>query len=451
MAARVADRGAQSTMRINVSVLGVMFAFFALAEEAMAMSNSPPADGPVKVEITERDGKFRLLRGGKPYVVRGAGLVHADLEYFAAQGGNSFRTWSVDGGPEPATQLLDHARALGLTVSLCLDIARERHGFDYDDEAAVQRQLEQVRAQVLQHRDHPALLTWIIGNELNQEYKNPKVFDAVNDISKMIHEIDPNHPTTTAISGAHKDVIVDVMERASDLDFISFQVYGDLPNLPRRVEDAGYEGPYFVTEWGATGHWEVLSTDWGAPVEHTSTEKAANYADGYRKALEPHGDRAIGNYVFLWGQKQERTPTWYGTFLETGEATEAVDVMYYIWNKRWPENRAPRVSPITLDGKVAFDNVTLIPGKDYKANIVAEDADSDPLTFHWEVRHESTATEVGGDQEEIPDVVEGLIADPGKHEITLTAPGEKGAYRLFVYVYDGKNHAGHANIPFYVQ
>ena len=155
--------------------------------------------------------------------------------------------------------------------------------------------------------------------------------------------------------------------------------------------------------------------------------------------------------MFLWGQKQERTPTWYGTFLETGEATEAVDVMYYIWNKRWPENRAPQVSPITLDGKVAFDNVTLIPDKDYKANIVAEDADSDPLTFHWEVRHESTATEVGGDQEEIPDVVEGLIADPGKHEITLTAPGEKGAYRLFVYVYDGKNHAGHANIPFYVQ
>lgn len=417
----------------------------------MAAPSTREAEGPIKVEITERDGKFQLLRGGKPYEVRGAGMTHPDLEYFAAQGGNSIRTWTVDGGSEPTAQLLDRAHALGLTVSLCLDIVPERKGFDYNDDAAVARQLEQARAQVLAHRDHPALLAWIIGNELDFDYTNPRVYDAVNDISRMIHAVDPNHPTTTAISGAHTDVIRNIMERAGDLDFISFQVYGGLVHLPRHIESAGYDGPYFVTEWGTTGHWEVFTTDWGAPVEQTSSEKAANHANGYRVALQSQPGRAIGNYVFLWGQKQERTPTWYGLFLETGEATEAVDVMYFIWNDRWPENRAPRVSPITLDDKAAFDNVTLRPGKQYQANIAVEDVDRDPVSFHWEIRHESTATEVGGDQEEVPELVAGLIAEPDKQEITLTAPEDKGAYRLFVYVYDGNNHAAHANFPFYVQ
>jgi len=406
---------------------------------------------PIKVEIAEQDGKYRLLRGGKPYVIRGAGIDHIDLETFAAHGGNSFRTWAVDDGAEPPQQLLDRAHALGLTVSLCLEFAAERHGFDYNDAAAVAKQKEETRARVLAHKDHPALLTWIIGNELNNHYKNPRVYDAVNDVSKMIHEIDPNHPTTTALANADKSVIKTVNERASDLDFVSFQVYGGLFALQKDLKKAKFKRPYFITEWGAVGHWEVWNTRWGAPVENTSSEKAANYAKGYVEAIDSNRGQGIGNYVFLWGQKQERTPTWYGMFTEDGSSTEAVDVMHYIWNNQWPANRAPRVSPITLDGKVAFDNVTLWHGKNYKAKIAVMDYENDPITYKWQVRHESAATEVGGDQEAIPELVEGLIADPGQQEITLTAPRESGAYRLFVYVSDGNNHAGHANFPFYVQ
>jgi hypothetical protein len=337
-------------------------------------------------------------------------------------------------------------------VSLCLEFARERHGFDYNDEAAVARQLEETRQRVLAHKDHPALLTWIIGNELNFDYQNPKVYDAVNEVSKMIHEIDPNHPTTTAIAGADKKTMKDVMTRASDLDFISFQLYADLVNLPKYVERAGYEGPYFVTEWGAVGHWEVFQTRWDAPVEQTSSEKAGNYANSFIKVIQPHTDQLIGNYVFLWGQKQERTGTWYGMFLDSGESTEAVDVMYYIWNNRWPDNRAPRVSRVNLNNKVGYDNVTLWPGKTYDAKVVAEDADGDTLSYLWEVRHESTASEVGGDLEAIPDVVEGAINEDARGaSISITAPQERGAYRLFVYVYDGQGHAAHSNIPFYVK
>jgi hypothetical protein len=46
--------------------------------------------------------------------------------------------------------------------------------------------------------------------------------------------------------------------------------------------------------------------------------------------------------------------------------------------------------------------------------------------------------------------VPGLIADPKLNDISLRAPNKPGAYRLFAYVFDGKGHAAHVNIPFYV-
>lgn len=157
---------------------------------------SPIGAAPIKVEIRPTESGFALYRGDKPYVIRGAGADNVDdLESLARAGANSTRTWSAD------AELLDRAAELGLTVALCLNVERERHGFDYNDREAVARQLEAMRQKVLQFRDHPALLVWIIGNELNHDYRNRRVYDAVNDISKMIHELDPHHPTTTATAG----------------------------------------------------------------------------------------------------------------------------------------------------------------------------------------------------------------------------------------------------------
>jgi hypothetical protein len=64
---------------------------------------------------------------------------------------------------------------------------------------------------------------------------------------------------------------------------------------------------------------------------------------------------------------------------------------------------------------------------------------------------ESTSRNVGGDRESKPPVVPGLIADPSREEISLQAPSKPGAYRLFAYVFDGKGHAAHVNIPFFVE
>lgn len=404
---------------------------------------------PVKVEIIKTDSGYQLMRGGSPYRIKGAGMAIDDIERFAAHGGNSIRNWTTSGEYQDIGQLLDSAHAHGVTVALCLPMQAERWGFDYGDAEAVAAQLEQFRGEVIKYRDHPALLAWIIGNELNHHYTDSRVYDAVNEVASMIHDLDPNHPTTTTVSGFSEQVIADIETRAPQIDFISFQVYGGLFSLPEKISESGFDRPFMVTEWGALGYWEMEETSWRAPTENTSTDKAGVFLRGYQDVLSTFDGQLIGSYVFLWGQKQERTPTWFGMFLEDGKETETVDVMHYVWNGDWPENRSPRVESLTLDGKIARQSVVLAAGQTYEASFNVVDSDNDALQYRWDVKPESNATQTGGDFEEAIANLEGLVAEPAAAatSITVSRPGQ---YRLLAYAYDDHGHAAHANIPFLV-
>jgi hypothetical protein len=421
-----------------------------VSSSLLMFSGAAAGGGAIPVEIVKQGQRYVLLRDGRPYEVKGAGLEFSDVSVFASHGGNSIRTWRTDNAQSTGLEVLDEAERNNVTVALCIEIGRERHGFDYNDEEAVARQLEYARGEVLKYRDHPALLTWIIGNEPNLHFKNPRVFDAINEISKMIHELDPNHPTTSAMAGIDAGLADLLKQRAPDLDFVSIQMYGEIVNLPRYIDEMGFDQPYMVTEWGAVGHWEVPKTSWGAPIENNSSEKAANYLKSHQVAIAPNPEQVLGSYVFLWGQKQERTPTWYGMFLEDGTETETIDVMRFIWTGSWPENRSPSVANLLLNSKNAYQDVSLVSGNTYEASVEVSDPDGDELRYRWEVMHESDATQTGGDREDVPKTLPGLVKAASRGEAVLTTPEQPGAYRLFVYAYDNKGHAGHANIPFLV-
>lgn len=421
------------------------FCFFAVAGSAQSSTISNTK--PVKVAIEKVGSSFQLRRNGEPYFVKGAG-GSAYPGRIAAYGGNSIRTWGTD----DARKVLDSAQKYGLTVLMGLSVATERQGFDYNDTAAVRKQLQKLRAEVLKYKNDPALLAWGIGNELNLQYKNPKVWGAVNDISKMIHDIDPNHPTCTVLAGVNKELVDYIKQRCPDIDFLAINTYADLPRLPKTLATAGWEGAYMVTEWGPTGHWESLSTKWKSPIEETSSEKAAVYKSRYEASIETHKDKCLGSYVFLWGQKQERTPTWYGLFTEKGEETEVVDVMQFLWSGAWPSNKAPHIYSLQIDGKKALDNVYLNPGNSYPVLAVGSDPDCDHLSYRWELLPEPTKVGEGGDFEARPKAVGNAVSDAaGDGKATLKAPVKEGAYRLFVYISDGNNNVATANLPFYVK
>jgi len=405
--------------------------------------------GPTRSEIKKEGDKFQLYVGGEPFFIKGAGLEFGDIPALTRNGGNSFRTWRTNNGQRSGKEVLDEAYENGLYVTMGLDVERERHGFDYNNKAAVAVQYEKLKAEVMELKDHPALIIWAIGNELNLRATNPKVWDAVNDLSKMIHEIDPNHLTTTTLAGINKELVDEIKLYAPDLDLLSIQMYADIVNLPKYITETGWEGPYIVTEWGATGHWEVETTEWGAPIENNSTVKAEFYLERYKTAIKPYENQCLGSYVFLWGQKQERTPTWYGIFMENGNETESVDAMHYIWKNEWPNNRCPRLLEFQLAGETAYDNVTLSPNKHYDAIVKIEDTDGDKIRYIWDIKPESTDLGDGGDFESTPESLMGLIEGEGD-TIDLTTPSVGGAYRLFIYADDGHGNTAHANIPFLV-
>jgi hypothetical protein len=89
------------------------------------------------------------------------------------------------------------------------------------------------------------LIIWAIGNELNLRATNPKVWDAVNEISKMIHEIDPNHLTTTTLAGIGKDLIDDIKERASDLDLAEPSAVCGYCEFAKIYQRDGLGGPIY--------------------------------------------------------------------------------------------------------------------------------------------------------------------------------------------------------------
>ena len=71
---------------------------------------------------------------------------------------------------------------------------------------------------------------------------------------------------------------------------------------------------------------------------------------------------------------------------------------------------------------------------------------------HWEVLPEITLTPgIQGTQKITVSPLEGLLTSGNAGNVTLSCPDKPGAYRLYVYVYDGNKSCGYANLPFLVR
>jgi len=396
------------------------------------------------VQIVSKQGNWQLLVENQPFFIKGV-VGHTYLEKVKAYGGNSVRIGS-------RKEELDMAQQMGLKALVNLPASSERYGFDYNNAAEVQKQLEKAVEIVRKTKDHPAVMMWAIGNEIdwipgNKPY-NTKLWDAINDIAKAIKAIDPNHPVMTVIGTSSMKKIAEVVRQCPDLDLLGINTYGDIYTLPDTLKKYGWTKPFIIAEWGPDGYWEVPKTAWGAPYEQTGREKLDCYEQKYRKAIE--NGQCLGSYVFYWFHKQETTHTWFSMFDENERETPLPKLMKQLWTGQRDANLAPVVDSINIDKFVRYQDIKLKAGSEHKALIMASDPDNDALTYNWEIRPEAVYASYAGQGEKTPPVLQGLIQNQDK-TIRFSMPQEKGAYRLFVYVSDGNNQFSTANLPFLVE
>jgi len=397
----------------------------------------------IPVELQRIEQGWQLLRGGEPYFIRGAG-GDASLELLAAAGANSVRTWGGDDiGP-----LLDEAHSLGLSVTVGIWLGHERHGFDYRDDAQVTEQMQRARDMVLKFRDHPAVLLWGIGNEMEgfEDGDDPAIWAAVNDVAAMVKELDPHHPTMTVTAFVHGERIEYLHKRSPAIDIHGVNAYGGAQVVPEQLRAGGATKPFVLTEFGPMGPWEMPKTGWGAPYEQTSTEKANFYRESYNKGIIQAPGVALGSYAFLWGHKMESTETWFGMFLEGGSRTGAVDAMTELWSGDPPADLAPTVERLVIEGNAQVD-----PGDVVQVSTATADPEGTPVSVRWVLRPESGDDATGGDfRPNLPEI-KGAVLEGRGDGARLRMPEEPGPYRLFLYVHDEAGNAATANVPLLVK
>lgn len=387
---------------------------------------------------------------GVPFFIKGVG-GHQELDMLKEMGGNSIRTWSPEALEEmvDGVRLVDYCAENGIMITVGIWVQHERHGFNYKDRKSVKGQRDHVREVVKKYKDHPAVLMWGLGNEMEgptSDGSDPTIWKELNALAKIIKSEDSNHPVMTVIAGAGETKVKGIQRYYPEIDVLGCNAYGGAAGIGSGLVSAGWDKPFVLTEFGPVGHWEVAKTNWGAPIEATSQAKAANYYATQTAVIEDGQGKCLGTYAFLWGYKQETTSTWYGMFLSTGERLPAVDAMAYAWNKEFPENRSPKLKAIETE--VAETRIQ--GGKEYSAKVIVKDPDDDTLDFEWVVMAESTDRRSGGDDEAKPSSFPQLIESQHGENVVFKSPGKSGAYRLFVYIRDGQGNAATANVPFYV-
>ncbi len=403
-----------------------------------------------KVYMEQKEGLFRIIRNGKPWQIKGAAGEGNHLDVLAAAGGNTLRLYWHEG----AEAVLRKADSLGLAVIIDLPVPQIRSGFDYRNRQKVDSLTRNIVGIVNRLDSFPAMLMWCAGNEFDLQHTDALVpWQKLNQIVARIHEADPDHPVITATQAGTPLRYAKVLGLASEIDALGINLFKETANIQADwvAIPALERKPYLITEWAPIGTWQANQTAWEAPVEPNSQVKAEMYRIVYEDYILTDSVNCLGSCVFYWGQKQERTHTWYSLFSESGEKTSIVDALAKAW--RGPElpNRAPDVQAISVRGFSTDSVLYLDAGKEYLAWMFHTDPDGDTLVRTWEIVPEGSYRQrFGGERELRPLPRNELLLESKQDWLNFKAPPTAGPYRLFGYVKDGKGGAASVNIPFFV-
>jgi hypothetical protein len=391
-----------------------------------------------RTAIVKAGEGWRLEVDGQPYVAKGVTFSGSggpanfdrDCERLKALGVNTLRTW---GTGEETQALLDAAHKHGLRVLVGLWLRPGRPGMENDDAFDYVRdakgreaQLQATLAQVKRFKGHPAVLAWGLGNEviLNSPDEPSKVAYArfLEKVTRAVKKAAPGHPVLSVDAWT---LGVPFWEKyVPSLDAYGLNVYGrGIHALAGAVKEAGGKKPWFITEFGAQGEWEVPKDARGVPQEPGDSEKYDVIVDGWKNALAPHvqAGRCLGLFVFNYSAALDHTGLWLGML--SGTATRpAWHAVKEAYTGVKPEPVLPR--PVRLEVRsvekdwatVAFDVTASTPVE---------------VTFAYNQRGAATREE----RDRVTPLEARKADAPGTWRVRL--PSVRGAIKLYGLVKDG--------------
>ncbi len=176
-------------------------------------------------------------------------------------------------------------------------------GTDYENEQHKKAMLESVRKMVLEFKDEPYILMWLLGNEnvygvaCNADEKPDVFFKFVNEAALLIKSLDPEHPVAVASGDT---LYLDVYgKHAPDVDMFGANVYRGDFGFGSYWESVKQETdrPAFVTEYGCPAYTYCFSRE-------EAEEEQAQYLTGCWKDIEANmafadgAGNAIGGVLF---------------------------------------------------------------------------------------------------------------------------------------------------------
>ncbi|WP_406143589.1 discoidin domain-containing protein [Streptomyces sp. NBC_01012] len=428
----------RTTARLAVAAL------VAAGAAALPLPAAQAAGSVVKVEGSQ--GAWSLTVDGSPYTVKGltwgpdvadAGKYMPDVK---SMGVNTIRTWGTDATTEP---LLDSAAENGIKVVAgfwlqpgggpgsggCVDYLTDT---DYKNDM-----LAEFPKWVDAYKDHPGVLMWNVGNEsvlglqncysgdvLEQQRDAYTTF--VNDITKKIHEVDPNHPVTStdAWTGAWPYY----KKNAPDLDLYAVNSYDAVCDIKQTWEEGGFDKPYIVTEGGPAGEWEVPDDGNGIPDEPTDVAKAEGYGKAWQ-CVTDHTGVALGATLFHYGTEYDFGGVWFN-LLPAGQKR----LSYYAVKEAYGadtsgDNTPPVITDLTVDNDSAVQ-----AGKPFTVKASISDPDGDALT------NEVLLNSKYVDENE--QLVDAEFTDNGDGTFEVTAPDRLGVWKVYIKSSDGNGNVG---------
>lgn len=424
----------------------------------LAMEGGEPRySGACRVEVL--GGK--LWVDGRIFPVKGAAatIFHTRV---AAFGGNTVRIYA---GSTTSVSIMDRIHEVGLKCYFGLKVPQYVTDPElFEDGERRREKLGEIRSTVRKFRNHPALLCWCLGNELEVGGNGLKesIWSFFGELFEVVREEDPAHPITLAITNDFSAAKLNFIKKyCPKLDFLSINAYGKtLFSMDANLREKGWTAPFMITEFGQPGTWQRSDlsgriNDWGALVQLSSEEAAKWYGDAYMQIEGYEG--CLGSVVFWWGyQTHGEVLGWYPMFTRDGYALPAVDVMDAVWTGKTYESRAPLIvswaSSLRLDGKTLSEemNPVLSPATSHTASVQASSRSGKQLRYKWFVYRDNTYDTSGGlmsakitenaeslqDGSLNEDAGTMLFEDRTLPNVRFTAPSESGNYRLAVYVYD---------------